>query len=259
MDGLNRRNFVRFLAGSPLFAVAGAELGYLERLLHGTPADQSRALATIQQATQEPELIASASEALNVFDFEPVAHKKLPVAHWGYLTTGTDDDATIRANRAGFDRFDLRPRRLVDVTTIDMSTELLGVKWDTPIIINPLGSQRAFHPEGRNRRCPSGEGEGTSPDSVDRRYRVDRRRHRGARRASLVPVVSPAGLESDAPDAHARRARGVSSGRVHGRLDRRKQSRNDDSRSAPRYAKLRVVTTRWTSHAGRARRWRACG
>ena len=62
--------------------------------------------------------------------------------------TGTDDDGTIRANREGFTRYDLRVRRLVDVRTIDASVDMLGVKWETPIVINPLGSQKAFHPEG---------------------------------------------------------------------------------------------------------------
>ena len=83
-----------------------------------------------------------------LFDFEPAAKAKIPVAHWGYLMTGTDDDGTIRANREGFTRYDLRVRRLVDVRTIDASVEILGVKWDTPIVINPIGSQKAFHAQG---------------------------------------------------------------------------------------------------------------
>src|SRR5881227_1584311 len=115
---VSRRNFLTFLAGSPLLAAAGVDAALLARLTRGTPADRSRALALVQQATQEPDLIASASEALNVFDFEPVASKKVPPAHWGYLSTGTDDDGTIRANREGFARWDLRVRRLVDVSKI---------------------------------------------------------------------------------------------------------------------------------------------
>ena len=117
-------------------------------MLGGGPRDRAKGLALLQQATQEPDLIASAAEALDVFDFEPVAKKKLPPAHWGYLATGTDDDATIRANREGYAHWDLRARRLVDVSQIDPSVEILGVKWPTPIVINPVGSQRAFHPEG---------------------------------------------------------------------------------------------------------------
>ena len=39
-------------------------------------------------------------------------------------------------------------RRLIDVSRIDMSIGLLGVKWETPILLCPVGSQKAFHPEG---------------------------------------------------------------------------------------------------------------
>jgi len=77
-----------------------------------------------------------------------VARKKLPPAHWGYLATGTDDDATIRANRDGFTRYSMRVRRLVDVSRVDSSIDVLGAKWETPILLCPVGSQKAFHPEG---------------------------------------------------------------------------------------------------------------
>lgn len=145
---LSRRYFLRFAAGSPLLVAAGVELGALARLFNGGPHEQAKGLALIQQATQEPDLIASAADALDVFDFEPVAKKKLPPAHWGYLATGTDDDATIRANREGYAHWDLRARRLVDVSHIDPSVQLMGVTWPTPIVINPVGSQRAFNSEG---------------------------------------------------------------------------------------------------------------
>jgi isopentenyl diphosphate isomerase/L-lactate dehydrogenase-like FMN-dependent dehydrogenase len=147
-DQVSRRRFLQFAAGSPLVAVAGVNVGQLAKLFSGGPRDQAKGLAILQQATQEPDLIAAAADALDVFDFEPVAKKKLPPAHWGYLATGTDDDATIRANREGYAHWDLRARRLVDVSKIDPSVEILGVKWPTPIVINPVGSQRAFHPEG---------------------------------------------------------------------------------------------------------------
>jgi 4-hydroxymandelate oxidase len=54
---------------------------------------------------------------------------------------------TLRANREGFRKFELRPRRLVDVSKIDMSTEILGTRYDSPIAIAPAGSNRAFHPD----------------------------------------------------------------------------------------------------------------
>ncbi len=147
-DPFSRRRFLSFLAASPLFAAAGVDVGALSRLFRGGTRERARAFGLVEQAVQEPQLIASAAEALDVFDFEPVAHKKIPVAHWGYLMTGTDDDGTIRANREGFNRYELRVRRLVDVSHIDPSVQIFDKKWATPIVINPVGSQRAFHPDG---------------------------------------------------------------------------------------------------------------
>ena len=94
------------------------------------------------------ELITAADKALDVFDFERLARAKLPPAHFGYLATGVDGDATLDANAAGFSRYSLRVRRLVDVSKIDMSVNLFGTTWHSPIVIDPVGSQRAFHPEG---------------------------------------------------------------------------------------------------------------
>lgn len=93
-------------------------------------------------------LITEPGAALNVMDFEPVARAKLPPAHFAYLATGTDDDATLRANRAGFSHLGIRARRLVDVHAIDTSIELFGTRWPTPIVLCPTSSDHAFHPEG---------------------------------------------------------------------------------------------------------------
>jgi 4-hydroxymandelate oxidase len=114
-----RRNFLRFLAASPLLAA---------------------------QQTSSP--ISNPKDAINVFDFEGAARQALPPAHWGYMATGVVDDATLRANRTGFDHIQIRPRRLVDITHVDLSVELFGSRWDTPIVLAPVGNQKAFHAEG---------------------------------------------------------------------------------------------------------------
>src|SRR5258708_27310019 len=121
----SRRRFLQFLAGSPLYTMPGA-----------------------MRAQQSSAPIADPKDALNVMDFEPAARQALPPAHFGYLATGVDDDATLRANRDGFARIQLRPRRLVDVTKVDLRTELFGTVWETPILLAPIGSQNAFHAEG---------------------------------------------------------------------------------------------------------------
>src|SRR3954467_5995128 len=140
----SRRRFLEFLAGSPLLAwpaLAGsADNGLL------APSKLPDPILWAPMRTED--LIASPKDAINVFDFEPVARKNVPPAHFGYMASGIDDEVTLRANRDGFLKFQLRPRRLVDVSKVDTSTEILGVRYANPIIVAPIGGQRSFHPEG---------------------------------------------------------------------------------------------------------------
>jgi isopentenyl diphosphate isomerase/L-lactate dehydrogenase-like FMN-dependent dehydrogenase len=139
----SRRRLLQFLAASPLFAGASAPAIAQSTFL------PSRLPDPMAWAPRDLDnLISDPKEALDVFDFEPVAKKNLPPAHFGYMVTGIDDEVTLRANREGFLRFQLRPRRLVDVATVDTTTEILGATYDSPIVIAPTGSNRAFHPDG---------------------------------------------------------------------------------------------------------------
>lgn len=152
----SRRQFLAFLAGSPLLAAAGLDASLLEQIANADTKHGERTLEFAQQlaqtsarqSTASQSTIRSAKDALSVFDFEPVAQRRIPISHWGYLNTGSDDDGTIRANRAGFDKWALRPRRLIDVSKVDASVSLYGTRYPTPIVINPVGSQKAFHPLG---------------------------------------------------------------------------------------------------------------
>ena len=128
---------MKFLAASPLLARGTA--------LWKTAVAEA---AVADSGAPDRTLIASPNDALNVFDFEPVARQTLPPAHYGYLATGVDDDATLQANRTGFSKFQIRSRRLVDVRRIDTSIELFGATWKTPIVLAPVGSQKAFHADG---------------------------------------------------------------------------------------------------------------
>jgi isopentenyl diphosphate isomerase/L-lactate dehydrogenase-like FMN-dependent dehydrogenase len=131
----DRRNLLKFLAASPLLAHSAlAEGPRWSDPMDWAPRDASK-------------LIADPTQALDVFDFEPVMKQNVPPAHFGYMATGVDDELTLRANRDGFQKFELRPRRLVDVSKVDMSLELFGAKFDSPIVIAPVGSNRAFHPD----------------------------------------------------------------------------------------------------------------
>jgi 4-hydroxymandelate oxidase len=137
----SRRRFVQFLAGSPLLAPGGA---LAQALLPKTKLPDPLMWAPLDAH----HLIKTPKEAVNVFDFEPVCRANVPPAHFGYMASGIDDEVTLRANRQDFLKFQLRPRRLVDVSKVDMSTEILGVRYATPIVIAPTGSNKAYHEDG---------------------------------------------------------------------------------------------------------------
>ncbi|MGI9203224.1 MAG: alpha-hydroxy acid oxidase [Woeseiaceae bacterium] len=122
----HRRKFLQFLAASPICnALAGLEFAHASG-----------------QAVSEP------ADAIDIFDLRATAERNIPTAHWGYLSTGVNDDSTLRANRAAFEKYYVRTRRLVDVSNVDTSVEILGRRWPTPIVLAPVGSQKAFHPDG---------------------------------------------------------------------------------------------------------------
>ncbi|HKW61681.1 MAG TPA: alpha-hydroxy acid oxidase [Candidatus Acidoferrum sp.] len=142
-----RRKFLKMLGASPLIAGSSMLSGGLANLLHASP-NQERSFLKWLEDLQKRDDVSSPDQVLNVMDFEPLAQKVVPVAHWGYLATGVDDDATVRINHDAYSRIQIRARRLVDVENVDMSTSLFGTKWSSPIVLSPVSAQKAFHPEG---------------------------------------------------------------------------------------------------------------
>lgn len=88
------------------------------------------------------------AEFIEVLDFEAGARAKLPKMAYDYYVSGANDQITLRENRAAFDRIQLLPRVMVDVSRIDMSTSLFGVPLSVPFMIAPTAFQRMAHPEG---------------------------------------------------------------------------------------------------------------
>src|SRR5882672_9574677 len=146
-----RREFLRFVAASPYVAAAGGIGAFLR--LPGASAQNAGATST--------ELIPDAAAALNVFDFEEVAHRKVSQAHWAYMASGVDDDATLRANREIFKRVQLRPRRLHDATLVDTRVDLFGTMYNSPIFLCPTGGERGFYMDGELSVARAARAQGT--------------------------------------------------------------------------------------------------
>jgi len=142
-----RRNFLKLLAASPLVSAVGLP-AVLDALQQAKPLPKKAAAVPGVALPAKDGLITAASEAVDVMDFEAVARHNLLPAHWAYMATGVDDDATIKANHEGFSRYQIRMRPLVDFSRLDMSIQLFGRKWDTPIVLCPVAAQKGFHTEG---------------------------------------------------------------------------------------------------------------
>jgi 4-hydroxymandelate oxidase len=97
---------------------------------------------------KEPAPVTSADQVLNVMEFEPLAQRALPPAHFGYIATGVDDDRTVARNHEAFSHYEIRARRFSDLSRLDTATTVLGTPWASPIYLSAVSSQRAFHADG---------------------------------------------------------------------------------------------------------------
>ncbi|HSN73445.1 MAG TPA: alpha-hydroxy acid oxidase [Steroidobacteraceae bacterium] len=83
----------------------------------------------------------------NIADLRHLAERKLPAPMFHYIDGGADDEWTLTNNTAAFDRYELLPDYLVDVTRIDTSTTVLGRRIEVPFLLAPTGMSRLFHHE----------------------------------------------------------------------------------------------------------------
>ncbi len=89
-------------------------------------------------------------EPVNVFEYEALAQAQMDPAHWDYIQGGSDDEVTLRANREAFERIQLRPRVLVDVSAsaLNIRTTVLGIPISMPVMVAPMAMHCLAHPEG---------------------------------------------------------------------------------------------------------------
>lgn len=97
---------------------------------------------------QQQQQLATLDSMLNANDFRVVAERAMPAAGWAYYDSGANSEATLRENQQVFERFWLRPRILIDVSQVDISTSLLGCRSRSPIYVTATALARLAHPDG---------------------------------------------------------------------------------------------------------------
>ncbi|XP_020204358.1 (S)-2-hydroxy-acid oxidase GLO1-like [Cajanus cajan] len=84
----------------------------------------------------------------NVSEYEALAKEKLPKMVYDFFAAGAEDEWTLKENRNAFSRILFRPRILVDVSKVDLTTTILGFKISMPIMIAPTSFHKMAHPQG---------------------------------------------------------------------------------------------------------------
>lgn len=81
-------------------------------------------------------------------ELEELASRRMLDHVWAYVQGGAGDERTLAANLRAFRRWALRPRVLVDVSTIDLRTTILGQRVEAPVFVAPMAYHGQVHPEG---------------------------------------------------------------------------------------------------------------
>lgn len=142
---MDRRTFSQLLAfGAGMFSAA-----------HG---DRNNAIAS-QASTDDAAVPGSGRDAgvgdqawpaspVTISDFIPLAKARLPKATFDYITSGSEDEVTLRDNVEAFRRLRILPPLLHGVQSTDLSTTVFGQKISMPIMLAPVAALRMFHPQG---------------------------------------------------------------------------------------------------------------
>ena len=148
----SRRKFLRYLAASPLLAGAAKEAmaGSALSPTDASPFSIEEGDLRIWDDELRNTAIKTPAEALDLFDLELAARRAQAPAHWGFMATGVDANATLKANRADFQKVGLVPRRMKGVlaTEASLKTTLFGEQFDSPIFTCPAGPPTMFDKNG---------------------------------------------------------------------------------------------------------------
>ena len=97
----------------------------------------------------------------NFDDFRKLAKNKLPSPIFHYIDGGADDEVTLKRNTDSFNKCDLIPNVLTDVSNVDLSTTVLGKKIDFPLFLSATAMGRLYHHQGERAIAKAAEKMGT--------------------------------------------------------------------------------------------------
>ncbi|KAF2257312.1 FMN-dependent alpha-hydroxy acid dehydrogenase [Trematosphaeria pertusa] len=80
-------------------------------------------------------------------EWEAQARNAMPLPNFMYINGSAGSESTCKANVSAFERYRLRPWMLVQATRRDLSVELFGRRYKSPLLVAPIGVQEIAHQE----------------------------------------------------------------------------------------------------------------
>lgn len=97
-----------------------------------------------------PSLAKRLARAGDVYDLRELARKRAPAMVFDYVDGAAEEERSMRASRAAFDRVAFHPRVLRDVSHASLSTTVLGREIALPLVLGPTGFTRMMHRDGES-------------------------------------------------------------------------------------------------------------
>ncbi|RGP80060.1 l-lactate dehydrogenase cytochrome [Fusarium longipes] len=122
-----------------------------KHLGHVDTSEATNGILTPEAENPSPKVVylkPKLSHCISISDFEAVAQNAMNPKSWNYYSTGSDDEFTLRENITAFRQIRFRPKVMVNVERVDISTTFLGSRTSAPIYISATAHAKLGDPEG---------------------------------------------------------------------------------------------------------------
>lgn len=114
----------------------------------------------IARKEQLKSLLPPLNNIINLYDFEYLASQTLTKQAWAYYSSGANDEVSHRENHNAYHRIFFKPKILVDVSKVDLSTDMLGSHVDVPFYVSATALCKLGNPLEGEKDIARGCGQG---------------------------------------------------------------------------------------------------
>ncbi|HDT0721357.1 TPA: alpha-hydroxy-acid oxidizing protein [Proteus mirabilis] len=119
-------------------------------LLKTTAIAMALTVGVVQAAEYKASTAEHPIKIVNLDTLENQVKENMDKGAFGYIRGGAEDENNLRSNTSAFNKKYIMPRALqgIEFSDLNLKTEFLGIKLDTPIIQAPMAAQGLAHQQG---------------------------------------------------------------------------------------------------------------